>query len=89
MIIVTNASDGKEYSGPLLGILEKNGHFYAAQNFGDNHIILHDTDPSDLPALKALIGQEAEITSDNGRICNIVDSRSRSERLERNRGWNR
>jgi hypothetical protein len=89
MIIVTNASDGKEYSGPLLGILEKNGYFYAAQNFGDNHIILHDASNDDLPALKALIGQEVEITSDDGRIQNILKSRSRSERLERNRGWSR
>jgi hypothetical protein len=89
MIIVTNASDGKEYSGPLLGILEKNGHFYAAQNFGDNHIILHDASHYDLPALKALIGQEVEITSDNGCIYDIVDSQSRFERLERNRSWSR
>jgi hypothetical protein len=89
MIIVTNASEGKEYSGPLLGILEKNGYFYAAQHFGDNHIILHDADPSDLPALKALIGQDVEIISDNGCIYNIADSQSRSERLERNRSWSR
>jgi hypothetical protein len=89
MIIVTSAFDGRNYSGLLLEVLEKNGHFYAAQNIGDNHIILHDADPSDLPALNALIGQEVEITSDNGRIQNIVDSRSRIETHERNRGWSR
>jgi hypothetical protein len=89
MIIVTNASDGKGCSGILLGVLEKNGYFYAAQHLGDNHIILHDTDQKDLPALKTLIGQEIEITSDNGRIQNIVDSRSRTERLEKKRGWSR
>ena len=89
MIIVTNASDGKEYSGMLLGVLEKNGYFYAAQYLGDNHIVLHDADPNDLPALNALIGQEVEIMSDNGQIQNIVGSRSRSEQLKRNRGWSR
>jgi hypothetical protein len=89
MIIVTNASDGKEYSGPILGILEKNGYFYAAQHLGENHIILHDADRNDLPALKALVGQEVEITSDNGSILNILDSQSLSKRLERNRGWSR
>jgi hypothetical protein len=89
MIIVTNATDGKEYSGPLLGILEKNGYFYAAQHLGENHIILHDADRNDLPALKVLVGQEVEITSGNGSILNILDSRSLSKRLERNRGWSR
>jgi hypothetical protein len=89
MIIVTNASDGKEYSGLLLGILEKNGYFYAAQHLGDNHIVLHDADRNDLSVLKALIGQEIGITNDNGHIENIIDSRSRFERLERNRGWRR
>jgi hypothetical protein len=70
----------------LLGVLEKNGHFYAAQNIGDNHIILHGASKNDLQALKALVGQEIGITSDNG---NIVDSRLRCERLERSRGWSR
>jgi hypothetical protein len=89
MIIVTNACDGKEYRGLLFGVLEKNGYFYAVQHFGDNHIILHDADRNDLPALNALIGQEIELTSDNSRIENIVDSRSRSERLDKKRGWSR
>jgi hypothetical protein len=89
VMIVTNAFDGRNYSGTLLGVLEKNGHFYAAQNIGDYHIILHGANPSDLPALKTLIGQKVEITNDNGRVQNIVDSRNRHERLERNRGWSR
>jgi hypothetical protein len=86
MIIVTSATDGKEYGGVLLGILEKDGYFYAAQHLGDNHIILHCASNDYLPELKALIGQEVGITSDNG---NIVDSRLRCERLERKRGWSR
>jgi hypothetical protein len=89
VMIVTNAFDGRHYSGLLLGVLEKNGHFYAAQNIGDNHIILHNADPSNFHALKSLIGQKVEITNDNERIWNLVASRSRSERLERNRGWSR
>jgi hypothetical protein len=89
MIIVTSAFDGRNYSGALLGVLEKNGHFYAAQCIGENHIILHNANPSDLPTLKALIGQKVEITSGNGHIKGIVDSRCRAERFERNRGWSR
>jgi hypothetical protein len=89
VMIVTNAFDGRNYSGLLLGILEKNGHFYAAQNIGDNHIILHSTDSGDLLALKSMIGQKVEIKNDNGRIQNIVDSGSRAERLEKSIGWSR
>jgi hypothetical protein len=89
VMIVTNAREGREYSGLLLGVLEKNGYFYAAQSIGGNHVILHDADPSDLPVLEVLTGQEIELTSDNGRIQGIVDSISRTERLERNRGWSR
>jgi hypothetical protein len=89
VMIVTNAFDGRNYSGVLLGVLEKNGHFYAAQNIGDNHIILHHADPSDLPALKSLIGKKVDITNDNGHIQGIIDSRSRVETRERNRGWGR
>jgi hypothetical protein len=89
MIIVTSARDAKEYSGVLLGVLEKDGHFYAIQHIGDNHVILHNADTSDLPVLKTLTGQKVEITSYDGRIQNILDSRDRSERLERNRGWSR
>jgi hypothetical protein len=89
MIIVTNASDGKEYSGQLFGILEKNGHFYAAQHIGDNHIILHYADRNNLLELKALTGQKVKIKSDNVCIQNIIDSRSRSERLDKKRGWSR
>jgi hypothetical protein len=89
MIIVTSAYEGKEYSGTLLGVLEKDGFFYAAQHFGDNHIILHDVELGDLSALKALLGQEIWITSGNGRIENVVVSRSRSEIQTRNRGRSR
>ncbi|MDR1136965.1 MAG: hypothetical protein LBK91_01465 [Synergistaceae bacterium] len=87
MIIVTNARDRKEYSGPILGILEKKRNFYAALNFGDNHIILRDVSKDDLPMLKALIGQENEITNDNECIKNTAAPYQRSEKLERNREW--
>jgi hypothetical protein len=89
MIIVTSAREGKEYSGLLLGVLEKEGHFCAAQWIGDNHVTLHDAGQSDLPVLKSLIGQDVAITSNDGRIQGIVDSRSRIETRERNRGWRR
>jgi hypothetical protein len=89
VMIVTNAFDGRNYGGLLLGVLEKNGHFYAAQNIGDNHIILHNADPNDLLALKALIGQDVKLTSNNDRIKNVTDLRHLSEIRGKNRGWNR
>jgi hypothetical protein len=89
VLIVTNAFDGRNYSGVLLGVLEKNGHFYAAQNIGDNHIILHGAEPSGLPSLKALIGQKVEMASESGCIQGIVDAQLRSERLEKSRGRGR
>jgi hypothetical protein len=61
MIIVANTRGRIKYSGPMLGILEKNGDFHAAQSLGDNHTIPHDASKDELPALKALIGQEVEI----------------------------
>jgi hypothetical protein len=33
VMIVTNALDGRNYNGVLLGVLEKNGYFYAAQSY--------------------------------------------------------
>jgi hypothetical protein len=89
MIIVTSAREGKEYEGVLLDVLEKDGRFYAVQHYGDNHIILHEAEQDDVFALKILIGREAGITSENGRIQDIVDSEIRNKRLERNRGWGR
>jgi hypothetical protein len=67
MIIVTNAFNRKNYSGLLLGAIEKNGHFYAAQCIGDNYVLLHDAS-KDLTKLKTLTGQKVEIASNNGCI---------------------
>jgi hypothetical protein len=72
--IVTDARDGKEYSGLLLGVIEKEGHYYAAQCLLGEHVILHGVVREDVPALKALIGQEVELTSDNARVRNVVDN---------------
>jgi hypothetical protein len=39
---VTNAQDGRNYSGLMIGAAERNGHHYAAQVMYDGHVILHD-----------------------------------------------
>jgi hypothetical protein len=91
VMIVTDAKDEREYSGLLLGVIEKGGHFYAAQCLFGEHIILHETSKDNLPTLQALTGQEVSMSSNNGRIQNILDPRSQSmlEALKRNRGWSR
>jgi hypothetical protein len=84
--IVTNAQDGRNYSGLVLGIAEHNGHHYAAQLIGDSHVILHDIEKSDLQQIAAIVGRNIEIKCLDGRIGTIAEER---ERLTRNRGWGR
>ena len=91
VMVVTDAKDEKEYSGLLLGIIEKEGHFYAAQSLLGEHIILHEVSKDDLPALKALIGQEVSMSSGDGHVQNTLDTHRQfeRERLEKSRGWSR
>ena len=83
MFITTSATEGKTYSGILLGVFESEGRFYAVQRIDENRFILHGAEREDIPALEALAGRDAEITSDYKGILNIVDSGSRYERFER------
>jgi hypothetical protein len=89
--IVTSAGEGKEYSGLLLGVIEKEGRLYAAQCLLGEHIFLHQVSRDDLSTLRALTGQDVYLTSGGGRIQSLVESRSRDvrERLEKVRGWSR
>jgi hypothetical protein len=89
--IVTSAGEGKEYSGLLLGVIEKEGRFYAAQCLLGEHIFLHQVSKDDLHTLHTLTGQDVYMTSGGGRIQSIVESQSRDERerLEKVRGWSR
>jgi hypothetical protein len=84
--IVTNAQDGRNYSGLIMGTVENNGHCYAAQMIGDNHVILHDVEKCDLPQIASIVGKKVEIKSIDGRIGAIAEE---AERHERSRGWSR
>jgi hypothetical protein len=84
--IVTNAQDGRNYSGLIMGTVENNGHCYAAQMIGDNHVILHDVEKGDLPQIASIVGKKVEIKNLDGRIGAIAEE---SERRERSRGWSR
>jgi len=83
MFITTSATEGKNYSGTLLGVFESGGRFYAVQRIDENRFILHGTKREDIPALEVLVGRDAEITSNYKGILNIIDSGSRYERFER------
>jgi hypothetical protein len=86
---VTAAFGEREYSGLLLGVIKKEGRYYAAHCLLGERIFLHEVSKDDLPTLEALIGEEIDITSGDGHIKNIVDSRNRAERLDKKRRWSR
>jgi predicted NAD-dependent protein-ADP-ribosyltransferase YbiA (DUF1768 family) len=84
--IVTNAQDGRNYSGLILGTAEHNGHHYAAQLIDDSHVILHNIEKSDLPQIASIVGKKVEIKCLDGQIGAIAEERGQRER---NRGWSR
>jgi hypothetical protein len=88
IFVVTDALEGREYSGLLLGVIENGKRFYAALCF-DGHVTLHGATRDDVPALESLTGKNVDISSADGRIQNLIDSESISKRLDKNRGWSR
>jgi hypothetical protein len=84
--IVTNAQDGRNYSGLVLGTAEHNGHHYAAQLIGDSHVILHNIEKSDMAKIASIVGRKVEIKCLDGQIGAIAEERGQRER---NRGWSR
>ena len=89
IFVVTDAFEEREYSGLLLGVIEKEGRHYAAQCFSDGHVILHSADKDYVNALKSLTGKNVDIFSKDGLIKNLIDYESISRRLEKSRGWSR
>jgi hypothetical protein len=83
---VTNAQDGRHYSGLIIGVVERNEHHYAAQIMYDGHVILHNIKKSDLPQIAATVGKNVESRYVDGCIEAIAEEQ---ERRERNRGWSR
>jgi hypothetical protein len=84
--IITNAQDGRTYSGRVIGTAERNGHHYAVQVIGENRVILHNIEKGDLPQIALIVGQKVEIKCLDGRIGTIAEE---SGRRERSRGWSR
>jgi hypothetical protein len=85
-LIITNAQDGRTYSGIIIRTAENNGHCYAAQMMYGGHMILHDIEKGDLPQISSVAGKNVEIKSIDGRIVTIAKE---SERHERSRGRSR
>jgi hypothetical protein len=84
--IVTSAQDGRNYGGLLLGTVERDGHYYAVQDIGDDHVILHGVEKDNLPDIQSMTGKKVEIRNDGGRVSSIAGE---IEHRERNRGWSR
>jgi hypothetical protein len=85
-LIITNAQDGRTYSGIIIGTTEHNGHHYAAQMMSNDHVILHDIEKWDLPQIASIVGNKVEIRCVDGRMGTIEEERGLKER---NRGWSR
>jgi hypothetical protein len=86
VFMVTNAQEGRNYSGLVLGTVERDGRHYAAQTIYDGHVILHRVEQDALPQIAAVAGKKVEIKCVDGRIGAIAEE---SERRERSRGWSR
>jgi hypothetical protein len=84
--IVTNAQDGRNYSGLVMGTVESNAHCYAVQMIGDNRVILHRVEKDNLPQITSIIGRNVDIKCLDGRIGAITQE---PKRHERSRGWGR
>jgi hypothetical protein len=84
--IITNAQDGRTYSGRVIGIVERDGHNYAAQVIGENRVILHYIEKDGLSQIAAIVGRNVEIKCLDWRIGAIMEE---PERRERSRGWSR
>ncbi|MDR1472383.1 MAG: hypothetical protein LBS75_07655, partial [Synergistaceae bacterium] len=82
---VTNAQDGRSYSGLILGAVERGGRHYAAQAIYDGHVILHRIEQDDMPQIAAIVGRKVEIKCADGRIGAIAEEQARYER-NRERG---
>jgi hypothetical protein len=81
--IVTNAQDGRGYSGLMLGVAAHNGHYYAAHYLGDGHVILHSVSKEELPQISAVAGERVEISCRGGRIGEMSEEPKRPERGRR------
>jgi hypothetical protein len=85
-LIVTNAQEGRTYSGLILGTVEHNAHHYAVQIMSDDHVILHGVEKEDSPKIASIVGKKVEIKCLDGRIGAIAEERGVRER---SRGWSR
>jgi hypothetical protein len=84
--IATNAQDGRDYSGIMLGVAERDGHYYAVHLSYGEHVILHHVTKDELPMIEAVMSKKVDVSCRNDGIGEI---REESQRLERSRGWSR
>jgi hypothetical protein len=84
--IVTDAQDGRTFSGLIMGAAERDGRRYAVQMIGGYHVILHYVEKGDLPQIASIVGKRVEIKCLGRRIRAIEEV---PERHERSRGRGR
>jgi hypothetical protein len=86
VFIVTNAQEGKKYSGVLVGVVGQNDRYVAVQAFHGGHVIMHDISKDDVQRVESLAGLSVELSGEGDNFRIEIESR---ERNERNRGWSR
>jgi hypothetical protein len=86
VFIVTDAQEGRKYSGLLVGIIEQDERYVAVQVLHGGHVIIHDISKDDVQKVERLVGLSVELSSesDNFRI-----EAEPNRRNERSKGWSR
>jgi hypothetical protein len=84
--IATNAQDGRNYSGIMLGVAERDGHYYAVHLSYGEHVILHRVTKDELPVIESVVGKKVEVSCRNNGIGEI---REEPQRRGHSRGWSR
>ncbi len=76
MIIMTDAQDGRTYSGIIIGVVSSGEHVHTLQMISENHVIQHSVDGEEREQMERIIGRDVTITYRGGRIARVEDSMS-------------
>ena len=74
MIIMTDAQDGKTYSGTIIGVVSYDEHAHALQKISENQIIRYSVVATEREQLEQAVGRDVLIISQDWRVGRIEDS---------------
>ena len=86
-IIMTDAMEGKEYSGTILGVASHAGRALAVQTIDENRVIMHSVAKANIPVFEGMTGQNVNIKCGDGHTPAMILTQKPTE--EQRRGWRR